>query len=692
MYVVWVNEINLNQLICARVLKERVQDAHLKWLFDQYCGKPRKGTLRHLVAPCGTKLEHSLNGNCATAHAQIKTLKIQQKETNNNYCTHARTHTYNRTHIQLLPYLPSSRAMASPMASRHVIAAAALAVLFAAVLLWFWFSASGRASNKLAPSIVQTPRGDQLVVFSARQSSDTLNGDILDGDTIDGELQKHTQARVRRRTQGRTQARTQGRGDLQGRSQERSHGRGDSLNRYQWPQIQERRGKAYKQTLATASKTAMRLQLARLQLVPPPRTQSAMLFRVPISFTNGVPMMSVGIEGQSSRFVCVADTGSHHLNVNADTCKSCDGTYGSFVTTPELHAQPTVWLRYGTQHDAAKIARNAGVRLHAGGPPAYADVHVTVDRVMAASNYNVIGLLRRTSPASYSYSHLSYSPYSASSSSSSSSSSPSPHAEAVASEASQASEASVHQEFQQEFLAQILPRTSALYIRLYGGNIKRLRNRGFVAGVRDSAVDLLRRNATVRTTLLPSLATVHSYIVALTAVRVGGRAVEGAPKFLLIDTGSNMTSFSRDAFVNMLPALQRGATLTLEIDRQPVDIPASTYMHHEEEEQEEEQEEEEQEEEQEEEYYSDEDVHNKNSATARNGGLQLFHAGSHAPRTRLMIDDDLRILDDSPMYAIWGAHAMRGLSLVFTGDNELLLTPAVPHPDTGLVADDAVLV
>ena len=56
-----------------------------------------------------------------------------------------------------------------------------------------------------------------------------------------------------------------------------------------------------------------------------------------------------------------------------------------------------------------------------------------------------------------------------------------------------------------------------------------------------------------------------------------------------------------------------------------------------------------------------------------------------------MIDDDLRILNDSPLYAIWGAHAMRGHNLVFTGDDELLLTPAVPHADTGLVADDAAL-
>lgn len=414
--------------------------------------------------------------------------------------------------------------------------------------------------------------------------------------------------------------------------------------------------------------------------VSQPLHGSAFHFRMPLRFKDGVPMVSVRIDGQPHEFYGVADTGSHHLNVSADTCTACDGTYGSFVTTPqllaELFVEPTVWLRYGTQHDASKVIRGAGVQLHVGGPSVAADVHVTVERSLAASNFNVIGLLRGGTGTGI---------------------------DLVGSNATSG---------RTEFLSQILPASSALYIRFYGESATSARHgkarstrrlgsgvdngvengvengvvggRGFVAGIHQQAVPAVRRNATVVAPLLPLLKDVGSYVVSLTALRIGGRQIDGAPKFMLLDTGSNKTSFPRDVFREMLPGLLRGATLTLEIAHQPVHIERSTYVwvagqtrrhggDHD---------------------SGEEWEQGEDWEQGGGGGGELGESArdrNEAPDLQLMIDDDLRILDDSPQYAIWGAHTMRGHNLVFTGDGELLLTPAVPHPDTGLVPDDDVL-
>ena len=586
----------------------------------------------------------------------------------------------------------------SLMGSQHAVAAAALAVLFVAVVFWFWCSAAGSAGKQLQPLVATAAGGDRHVVFRSALDGESEPLTSSRDHTVEDEDEAEAEAEARAKDEH--DARDKANKAQRTLGDEAQHTLGDEAQRTLGDEAQHALGVEAQHALgdeaqhALGGRNAQVLSLRRrLHQLPPPRKDCPLHFRIPVRFKDGVPMVSVRIEGQPGKFVGVADTGSHHLNVNADTCKSCDGTYGSFVTTPEMFAQPTVWLRYGTQHDAAKVVRNAGVQLHAGGPAIPADVHVTVDRVMAASNFNVVGLLRRaaSSAPAISYASSSYdssSSYASSSSSSSSSSSGSGgRAEALPA--------------LPEFLAQILPPTSALYIRLYGGQHQGFRDRGFVAGVCEQAVGALRRNATVRTSLLPSLATVGSYIVALTGVRVGGREIGGAPRFLLIDTGSNMTSFSREVFADMMPALLRGATLTLEIDRQPVDIAASTYTYMEEQEQEQEN--------------DDQQNHagqrNREHAGPRNrdnakygepreprgpresakAALGVFRAAPEPLRKRLMIDDDLRILDDSPLYAIWGAHAMRGHNLVFTGDNELLLTPAVPHPDTGLVEDDAVL-
>jgi hypothetical protein len=580
------------------------------------------------------------------------------------------------------------------MRSHFAVAASALLVLFAVVMLCLWYLA--RSTRRLAPTFVDKDDGDRRVVFvvqpNSARDSELDASELHDSELHDSEL--------------------------------------DTLKLGENDEF-----RAYSDTGPWNWENPKQ----RLQQLPPPKPSGALHFRMPLRFKDGVPMVSLRIKGQPSKFVGVADTGSHHLNVNADTCKSCDRTYGSFVTTAALHAQPTVWLRYGTQHDAAKIVRNAGVQLHVGGPAMPADVHVTVDRVMAASNFNVVGLLRRGPKSRTAFGLSSFSAGFVSNQE--------PDLIARNTETNAAETSS-------EFLSQILPPTSALYIRMYGASKhQRLQGRGFVAGVREHAVHALRRNATVRTSLLPSLAAVGSYIVALTAVRIGGRPLDGAPKFLLIDTGSNMTSFSRDVFRDMLPALLRGATLTLEIDRQSVDIPASAYMHTPEDRprrkkmrfaqthgphfqyegpqyegpqyegqqscykgdqscykglrsqyerpiykrhryaknaqgaQGEGKEEEEREGE------GEEGQEGKGSQTTEPTYTRNVFRSAPDPNAanRLMIDDDLRILNDSPLYAIWGAHAMRGHNLVFTGDDELLLTPAVPHPDTGLVADDAAL-
>ena len=528
------------------------------------------------------------------------------------------------------------------MASRFAVAASALAIVAVAALLWFLLFVGpqvGKATRSNTDASLAGAKDASLA--GAKGATSRRPGRRQSGQEFAGALEDGRGSEDDGRGSEDDQGGEDGRGsedDGQGsedEDDEGSEGRGAQAG-----------GDAYSYSATYSASPRHRLRQTAWR--------SSYLFRVPVHFKDGVPMVSVRIDGQPAEFVGVADTGSHYLNLAADTCKSCDGKFGSFVTTPQLqrqlHAQPTVWLRYGTQHDAAKVIKGAGVQLDAGGKSLRADVHVTMDRVMAASNFNVVGLLRRVGRRS--------------------------HEMERAEQGADADEGA-----HPEFLSQILPPTSALYIRFYGNQVAHLTNRGFVAGVPRDVVQNLRRNATVSTRLLPSLATVGSYVVHLTAVRVGGRAVEGAPKFLLIDTGSNMTSFPRQAFADMLPALLRGAALTLEIDHQPVDISAATYT-----------------------YVGAEQGAEKGAERgaekgAEKGAEQGTEQGfgvfrPHGPdpvERRLMIDDDLRILDDAPTYAIWGAHAMRGHNLVFTGDDHLLLTPAAPDPTSGLVPDDALL-
>ena len=312
------------------------------------------------------------------------------------------------------------------------------------------------------------------------------------------------------------------------------------------------------------------------------------LFRLPVHFSGQCPMVVVAIAGQRTPFLCVADTGSRFLNVSADTCGACDTSSGVYVgTARQFDAAPTERIEYGTQHDTVKKVTGS-VQLHAGGPLLGTDIHVTVERVLAVSNYNVLGLFRG----------------------------------------------------QNSFLSAAMPPDAALYIRFYGpgGDF----GRGFVAGIEPYILPSLRSHAIVDTPFVST--SVGCYIVALTGVRLDGRPVEASvPKFLLLDTGSNMTSFPAPLFRELLPGLLGKRTLTLEIDFQPVHIAASLY----------------------------------HSDDAANAGL--------------MVDDDLSVLGDSPLYAILGAHAMQGMNLVFTAQNDLLVTSAVPTSGDPAIADDGAL-
>jgi hypothetical protein len=323
---------------------------------------------------------------------------------------------------------------------------------------------------------------------------------------------------------------------------------------------------------ATGNRRAAAIKLARVGKPGPP-----FYFRLPIRFHDGVPMVAIALSDQPRPFVCVVDTGSLHLNVSADICNVCDTTRGVFLSTPVLEAAPESWLRYGTQHDVVKKVPGF-VQLHTDTAPQPLDVHVTVERSMAESNYNVLGLLR--GPGS--------------------------------------------------FMDSVLPPGAGLYIRF-------LQDRGFLAAVEPHIARRLYGHAAVRAPLLQT--DTNFYVVELSGVRVGGHRPVHLPKYLLLDTGSNMTSFPAAVYRQMLPHLNRGEPLTLEVAGQPLTIAADTY---------------------------------------RWQGTR-----------ELMIDDDLSILADSPEYVILGAHLMQHLNLLFLR-NELVVTLAVPDAE-GRVPDDVHL-
>lgn len=274
-------------------------------------------------------------------------------------------------------------------------------------------------------------------------------------------------------------------------------------------------------------------------------------------------MVKLEIVGQPDLFVCVVDTGSLHLNVSAGSCGACDGSKGSFRPDGQLERAGEEWIRYGTQHDVVKKVVEK-VRFHPDGPTLEAKFYVTVERAFAESNYNVMGLLRGESC----------------------------------------------------FIDQIVPASHALHIRFR-------EKRGFIGAIDKRVVPHIIQRAVVDAPLLQTVT--GFYVVRLTGIRVGGVAVPNVPKYMLLDTGSNFSSFPSPVLARMLPGLQRNETLEIEIAGQPLTIGPKHYKW-------------------------------PNSVD-------------------IMIDDDLTVLNNSSEYALLGAFLMQNLSFTFLSTSLVISRP-----------------
>ena len=252
-----------------------------------------------------------------------------------------------------------------------------------------------------------------------------------------------------------------------------------------------------------------------------------------------------------------------HLNVSAGSCGACDGSKGSFRPDGQLERAGEEWIRYGTQHDVVKKVVEK-VRFHPDGPTLEAKFYVTVERAFAESNYNVMGLLRGESC----------------------------------------------------FIDQIVPASHALHIRFR-------EKRGFIGAIDKRVVPHIIQRAVVDAPLLQTVT--GFYVVRLTGIRVGGVAVPNVPKYMLLDTGSNFSSFPSPVLARMLPGLQRNETLEIEIAGQPLTIGPKHYKW-------------------------------PNSVD-------------------IMIDDDLTVLNNSSEYALLGAFLMQNLSFTFLSTSLVISRP-----------------
>lgn len=287
------------------------------------------------------------------------------------------------------------------------------------------------------------------------------------------------------------------------------------------------------------------------------------LFRLPFQLFDGVPMIKLEIVGQPQLFVCVVDTGSLHLNVSAGSCNSCDGSKGSFSPNVKLNRAADEWIRYGTQHDVVKKV-NHQIRFHPDGPVIPAEFYVTVERAFAESNYNVMGLLKGP----------------------------------------------------ECFLNHVVPDSHALHIRFRGNN-------GFVGAVDKAVVPHLVPRAVVEAPLLRTVT--GFYVVRLTGIKVGNRKIDKVPSYILLDTGSNYSSFPSAVLDQMWRGLQNGEPLVLEIDGQPLTIASKHY--------------------------------------------------TWSGTNDIMIDDDLSVLNDSVDYALLGAFSMQELAFTFLPTSLLITRP-----------------
>ena len=291
-------------------------------------------------------------------------------------------------------------------------------------------------------------------------------------------------------------------------------------------------------------------------------------FKIPFVMQSGIPLIAVRVMSQRDIFVCVADTGSMHLNISSSVCRRCDGKYGSYAPTEELLAAPTEELRYGTQHDVVSKVNDL-IQLHLGTAAFPIPVHVAVRRDKALSNYNVFGLLDA-------------------------------------------------RDDNEGLASAILGDQNELIVR-FGTPT------GIVAGVNLAAARRFQSRASAVARLIKS--SLGFYIVRLTGLWAGDVKVPTTAQLVIVDTGSNMTSFPRTTYSVLAPLLQHGQPLTLELDGQAVRIQSR----------------------------------------------HLFWENSRM----LMLDDDLSVLGrNASDYMILGSYCMQGHQLLF-GRDTLCVAPSV---------------
>ena len=294
--------------------------------------------------------------------------------------------------------------------------------------------------------------------------------------------------------------------------------------------------------------------------------QSPYLFLIPFVMQDGIPLVSVRIMSQKSMFVCVADTGSMHLNVGASTCAKCTQQYGSFVPTEALQNAPEEPLHYGTQHDVVKQVADS-IQLHTNGRTYSTPVHVAVRREMAVSNYNVFGMLRDDTEG------ISYA---------------------------------------------ILKQNSSLLVRF-------AEPAGRIGGIDAVSATKFEQRSSVVARLIKSSA-MGFYMVRLTGLWAGDDKIETTTQLVIVDTGSNMTSFPKSTMRQLRPKLKHMQALTLELDGQAMRIQPK----------------------------------------------HLFWRNT----SHLMLDDDLTVLGRNAQdYMILGCYCMQGHQLLFKHD-KLCIAPS----------------
>lgn len=240
-------------------------------------------------------------------------------------------------------------------------------------------------------------------------------------------------------------------------------------------------------------------------------------FQVPFVMQDGVPLLAVRVLSQATPFVCVADTGSMHLNISASTCRRCDKGYGFYEPTVQMASAPSSTLVYGTQHDQVKEVPET-MQLHRDGRVFETAVHVTVRRDKAYSNYNVFGMLDGRGSK-----------------------------EGIADA--------------------ILGPDHSLLVRFNShGN-------GRLIGLNKAASRKFVSQAPVAARLVKS--SMGFYMVRVTGVYCDDVPVPTTVKLAIVDTGSNMTSFPRATFRALAPRLARGGRLTLEFDGKPMHVSSS---------------------------------------------------------------------------------------------------------------------